>query len=229
MSSHSASSCRRLFRPFTDERFARGSRQQWETQPLQLVEMRQQRIVLFEVLAEAEAGIEHDARALHAALEGHLHAVGQIMLHQRDDVRFDAAACATAPGVPRVCIITTPHCSSAQVAAICGSHCKRADVVDDLRARADGCARDLRFVRVDGDQGVGTGTQDRLRSPAACGANSSSSADHGACVAGRFVASHARSRPRRFAADVEDVGALVQQLQAHARRRRPGSRKLPPS
>src|SRR5208337_2213884 len=53
----------------SDERLARGSFQQRKTHPVQLIEVRQQRVVLLEVLAEPKTRVEHDALASDSTLK----------------------------------------------------------------------------------------------------------------------------------------------------------------
>src|SRR5271165_6307079 len=72
----------------SDERLARGSCQQRKTHPVQLIEVRQQRVVLLKVLAEAKTRVKHDALAPDSTLECDLHPVRQLMLQQRDNVRL---------------------------------------------------------------------------------------------------------------------------------------------
>ena len=93
------------------------------------------RIVLLEILAEAEAGIEHDALASHTRFEGHLHPIGQVVLNLGRQYRRALSRLRHSVGRPRVCIITTPHQLGAG-RSHGGVPLKGADVVDDLRARS---------------------------------------------------------------------------------------------
>src|ERR1700733_13591011 len=99
--------------------------------------MRQQRIVFFEVLAEAKAGIEHDARALYAALEGDLQAVRQIVFYNRSNVGFGWKS----SPLLRLSASVHQHHAALQLRTGAGHlhvPLKGADVVDDFSARVNG-------------------------------------------------------------------------------------------
>ena len=196
-------------RPMNDLREVPASR--GNPRLLQPVKVRQQWIVLVEVLAETEAGIEHDALALDAAIQGALHAIGEIVDHQRRDVGLRAAGGAIRPGRPRVCISTTPHSNSPQVSRHGCVPLKGAHVVHDFGTGFDGTPGHARFVGIDGDDGIRPCLQHTF--------------DHRHDTPQLFVFSHNRLRHRRssartrrpgtrgFASDVEDVGAFVEQLE----------------
>ena len=114
---------------------SRGNPRRWNWPKL-----RQQRIVVLEVLAEAESRVEHDALPLSRRFERHLHAVGEIVLDLAQRCRHAGSRFRHSRGRPRVCISTTPH---PQLGA-CSSHreipLKAAYVVDDFRTRIHGLA-----------------------------------------------------------------------------------------
>ncbi len=118
---------------------------------MQFAETADQRIVLFETLAEAEAGIKHDALAANPGEDGLLGPVFQFTLHQQNDI----------PGRRQRApfLGTSAHVHQDRAAFEIGDGlghlpvpAKAADVVHNLSAGAYGGAGHAGFVGVDGEK-----------------------------------------------------------------------------
>ena len=91
---------------------------------------------------------------------------------------------------------------------------KRAHIVDDLGARFNGCSGDVRFIRVNRDDGLGALLLDALNHRQDAFEFLLLADDFGRLAFLRWTgAGDLCSRARGFASDVDDVGALVEQMQ----------------
>lgn len=69
-----------------DERFPRRSGYQGETERLQILKAGEQRIILLQLLAKTEAGIEGNPFATYAALYGRFHSLSEFALDQENNI-----------------------------------------------------------------------------------------------------------------------------------------------
>ena len=155
----------------------------------------QQRQVVLQVLAEADAGIEH-----HAWQAGRLGQAGSLEQEQLD-LTDDVGVRRRRLHGARLALHVHDHDRRAGGGAD-GQHggvAQAADVVDDGRARRQRGGGDLGLARVDADDGAGRDEP----------------GDHGQHPARLLLRADGQgARARRLAADVKEHGALVAQPQA---------------
>ena len=106
-----------------EKTFARDGGKQGEAEGVELGEAGEQGIVLVEILAEAEAGVEDDGVASDARRKRSGNPVAKLLADQGDDVRIGRQR---APLVrrPRTCIRMEPQGLAAMVAAMAESQVK---------------------------------------------------------------------------------------------------------
>lgn len=191
-----------ILQRFAEKRFAGGSGEQWKAESVQRVEMREQGIIFVTHFAKAKSGIEHDAVSFHTGLESSVRSLAQLPEHQINDGVL--RQCGLGMPVLRPAASMHQDYAALEFGARSGHVAvpeKTAHVVDDLRTGCDGGARGRGFVSVDGDDGRGTLAKDGF--------------DYGKNAVEFFLRRDRRMRPWtcRFATDVEDVRAVIEQLQ----------------
>ena len=182
--------------------FAGGSCQERQVEPAELVEVREEWVVLFEFFAETEAGVEDDPVARDAGGSGSFESFGEL----REDEGHDFFGSEGWQGWPILRAASGVHENGSAVEfGTGGRHFGvpevAADVVDDFCSGFDGVTGGDGVEGVDGENGVGTLLQD-------CGYDGEDAGllfvggERGCVGAGGF------------AADVEDVGAFVEHGEA---------------
>jgi hypothetical protein len=183
-----------------EEALAGGSGEDGQFELVELVEVREERVVFVEAFAEAEAGVEDDPVAWDAGGGGGFETFGQA----REDEREDLVRCEGRERGPVLWAASRVHQDGAAVELRAGrGHLgvpeMAADVVDDLCSGLDSAAGGACVKGVDGEDGVGLVFEDGF---------------DGGEDAGLFLVGGERRGVGTggLAADVEDVCALVEHL-----------------
>ena len=197
----------------SDEGFARDSGEQRVAKLVEFVESSQERIVVFEILAEAKAGIDHDAFTFDAGHGGGVGPVAEFALGEHHDVGYGREF------APFFGASTHVHQDGAAFEfgdgfGHLGVPTEGADVVDDFCAGFDGGTCDAGFVGVDGDDGgrtfllqLGNNGKDAI----ALFFLGDGLGGLGGFARCRGV--DAGTGAGGFAADVDDIGALVEKAE----------------
>src|SRR5207248_263596 len=193
------------------KRFPRSAGQQRESQAVQFLESRDQRIILIETLAEAEPGVEHDVSTLQSGRNRYPRPLFQFGLNQGDDIfgwRQNAPLLWASAHVHE----HGPALEISQRTDHLRVPVESADVVHDFRAGIYRSASHRRFVRVHGNYSgraslleIGDDRNDALQ--LRFGTHGWSRAEmFGVNTFGRFDPG---SRTCRLSADVDNICALI--------------------
>src|SRR5579862_7815658 len=202
------------FQHSSDEGFARDASEQGVAKLVEFVEAAQERVVVFEILAETKAGVDGNALALHPGHGGGVGPVAQFALGEDDDVG-DGSELAPFFGASAHVYEDGTAFEFGDSLGHLGIPPEGADVVNDLRSDFDRSARYLRFVCVDRDHGV------RALLFQLCDHRDDALALFffgdglgGFGSLGRTGGVDAGAGPGGFAADVDDVGAVLEHAES---------------
>ncbi len=187
-----------------EERFARDAGEQGCPKFEQLVLVGEERVVVVEGFAEAVAGIENDAAAIDAGGEGAFQRLGEAGFHKRDNFILGEGRL----GAPFVGAAAGVHEDDAalQIGAGLGHGeipFEAGDVVDDFGAGGDGGASGFGFICINREHRFGTVAENGFDDGEDAvllllGADG--------IVGAEFLGAGAGG----FAADVDEVGALIE-------------------
>jgi serine-type D-Ala-D-Ala carboxypeptidase/endopeptidase (penicillin-binding protein 4) len=191
----------RRFENVPQKRLAGNSGEQGLAEGKEFVLVREQRMILTENLAEAVAGVEYDAAARDAGANSKFERMGEPFADERDNFRCGETR--QRGPLRRASARVHQDDPAAKFGAgrgHLGIPGKAADVVDDLRSGGNRGAGGRGFIRVDGEHGGGPLAEHGL--------------NYWKNAVLLFLGAHgeiSEAGARGLAADVEKIGALIEQ------------------